>query len=130
MQQVRREVVALVARLRRRLGAASFVARHRVRSQDFTRRRQLPFAVVVRFTLRKSLKSLQRHLHEFLAELAGGALAAPMTAGAYTHARAKLRHTAFIELNRDCVLPAIYGPAPVLPLTRWKGHRAGLQRKV
>jgi hypothetical protein len=116
-------VLALIETLRRQLGDGSFVAAHRVRVEDFTRQRQLSFPIVMLFALQKTVKSLQRHLHEFLDELAQGELFEPVTAGAWTHARAKLKHTAFIELNRDCVLPAIYGEQPARPVERWKGHR-------
>jgi hypothetical protein len=109
--------------LRDRLCAGDFMSRHRVRPVDFTRQCQLTFPVIMIFTLQKTVKSLQRHLHEFLDELAGGDLFEPVTAGAYTHARAKLKHTAFIELNQACVVPAIYGEAPVRPVQRWRGHR-------
>lgn len=109
--------------LRDQLCALDFKARHRVRPVDFTRQRQLTFPVVMLFTLQKTVKSLQRHLHEFLDELAEGELFEPVSAGAFTHARAKFKHTAFIELNQACVLPAIYGKAPVRPLQFWRGHR-------
>jgi hypothetical protein len=116
-------VVALLETLRRRLSGGNFVARHRARPTDFTRQRQLTFPVVMLCTLQKTIKSLQRHLHELLDELAEGELFEPVTAGAFTHARAKLKHTAFIELNRECVLPAIYGAEPARPLHSWRGHR-------
>lgn len=116
-------VAELVESLRRRLCAGSFCARHRGRPEDFTRQRQLTFPIIMLFTLQKTVKSLQRHLHEFLDELAGGGVFEPVTAGAWTHARAKLKHTAFIELNRDCVLPFIYSGAPPASVQRWRGHR-------
>jgi hypothetical protein len=112
-------LVQLVEALRARLGNPQFVSRHRVRPKDFTRQRQLTFPVVMLFVLQKTIKSIQRHLHDFLAELAGSQLFEPVTAGAWTHARAKLRHSAFIELNRDVVLPV----AQAQPLRRWHGHR-------
>lgn len=116
-------IVALVEALRRRLGDGNFIARHRVRPVDFTRERQLTFPLVMLFTLQKTVKSLQRHLHEFLDELAQGELFEPVTAGAWTHARAKLKHTAFIELDHEIILPAIYGQPPVRQVQRWHGHR-------
>ena len=116
-------VAALLTALRRCLADERFWARHRVRPTDFTRRRRLPFPLVVLFVLQKSVQSLQRHVRAFFAELAEGDAAEPATPGACTHARAKLRHTAFIELNRECVLPAIYGAAPARPVQRWRGHR-------
>src|SRR5215475_14123950 len=99
-------LITLVESLRAQLYDEQFIARHRVRPEDFTRQRQLTFPVVMLFVLQKTVKSIQRHLHEFLDELVGGQLFEPVTAGAWTHARAKLKHTAFIELNQQVVLPA------------------------
>jgi hypothetical protein len=73
------------------------------------------------FILQKTVKFLQRHLHKFLDELAAGQLWEPVTSGAVTQARAKLKASAFIELNQDGVLPTIYGPEH--PIQRWRGHR-------
>ena len=114
-------LVTLVEMLRAKLRAPDFLARHRMRPQDFTRHCQLTFTVVVLFILQKTVKSLQRHLHEFLDELAQGQLWEPLSSGAVTHARAKLKDSAFIELNRDCVLPVVYGSER--PVRRWRGHR-------
>jgi len=115
--------VALIETLRHCLCRRDFLARHRVRPADFTRERQLTFPIVMLFTLQKTVKSIQRHLHEFLDELAGGELFESVTPGAWTHARAKLKHTAFIELNHACVLPAIYAPTRRQQIQRWHGHR-------
>jgi len=114
-------LITLVETLRRRLCDGDFIARHRVRPEDFTRQRQLTFPVVMLFVLQKTVKSIQRHLHEFLGELAGEAMFEPVTAGAFTHARAKLKHTAFIELNQQVVLPMAAQQSQ--KLRRWRGHR-------
>jgi hypothetical protein len=114
-------LITLVEALRAKLRDPNFLARHRVRPQDFTRHRQLTFPVLMVFILQKTIKSIQRHLHEFLDELAQGEIFEPVTTGAVTHARAKLKDTAFIELNRDCVLPAVYGSER--PIQRWRDHR-------
>jgi len=116
-------LVALVERLRGRLLDAEFLARHRDRPQDFSRQRQLTFPVIMLFVLQKTVKSIQRHLHEFLEQWLGEALWEPVTAGAVSHARAKFKHTAFIELNREVVLPSVYGPEQAAILRRWRGHR-------
>jgi hypothetical protein len=113
----------LIAALRGRLCDGEFIARHRARPQDFTRHRQLPFAVVMLLILQKTLKSLQRHLNEFFDQLRGGQPFEPLTAGAFTHARAKLKHTAFIELSHDVVTPCVYGAEAPGPIRRWHGHR-------
>lgn len=114
-------LVALIESLRAKLWDPAFRARHRVRPQDFTRQRQLTFPLIMLFILQKSLKSIKNHLTEFLDSLAPEEMFETPGTGAVTHARAKLKDSAFIELNRDCVLPAAYhSPRPVL---RWRGHR-------
>src|SRR6266478_9567254 len=92
-------LTTLVELLRTKLHDAQFIARHRVRPEDFTRERQLTFPIVMLFVLQKTVKSIQRHLHEFLDELAGGGIFEPVIASAWTHARSKLKHTEFMELN-------------------------------
>ena len=114
-------LTTLIEKLRGRLQDAAFIARHRVRAQDFIRHRQLTFPIVMLFVLQKTVKSIRRHLHEFLDELAGGELFEPVTPGAFTHARAKLKHTAFIELNEQVVLPVVSDQN--FKLKRWRGHR-------
>jgi len=114
-------LIALIEALRRRLLDPNFLARHRVRPQDFTRRCQLNFPVLMLFILQKSLKSIKNHLREFLDSLAPGEVFESPQAGAVTHARAKLKDSAFIELNGDCVLPAAYDSER--EVVRWRGHR-------
>ena len=114
-------LTTLIENLRTRLRDPNFLARHRVRPQDFTRQRQLTFPRLILFVLQQTVKSIQRHLHEFLDDLAHGELFEPVTTGAVTHARAKLQASAFAELNRACVLPVIYGPEH--PFQRWRSHR-------
>lgn len=122
-ESVPHHVIEFIEVLRLKLCEADFIARHRVRPQDFTRHRQLTFPVVMLFILQKTVKSLQRHLHEFLDELSGGQLFEPLSAGAITHARAKLKHTAFIELNEQLVIPSIYASQAPHPIRLWHGHR-------
>src|SRR6266404_6293275 len=114
-------LTTLIESLRAKLRDENVSARHRVRPQDFTRQRQLTFPLLRLFLLPQTVKSIQRHVHEFLDDLAQGQIFEPVSSGAVTHARAKLKESAFIELNRDCVLPTIYGPEH--PLQRWRGHR-------
>lgn len=115
--------VDFVEVLRRHLCDGAFRARHRARPEDFTRTRQLTFPVLMLFVFQKTVKSIQRHLHEFVEALAGGEVFESVTAGAVTHARAKLKHTAFIELNEVTVLPFVYGPERDQAVQRWRGHR-------
>jgi hypothetical protein len=113
----------LIETLRAHLLDLAFVARHRQRAEDFTRQRQLNFRFVMLFILQKTVKSIQRHLTECLKELAAGASFGSVTPGAWSHARAKLKHTAFIELNRDCLLPLAYEDKAFDSPHRWRGHR-------
>ena len=113
----------LIGQLRQRLIEPSFCSRHRLRPTDFTRECVLTFPILLLLLLQKSLKSLQAHLHEFLAQLAEGARHAHLSGGALTHARAKLRASAFVELNTAAVLATVYGPAHPALVQRWRGHR-------
>jgi hypothetical protein len=113
----------LIESLRHQLSNPAFVARHRVRPEDFTRQRQLTFPLVMLFILQKTVKSIQRHLNEFLHDVARDDVCEPATPSAWSHARAKLKHTAFIELNEKTVLPVFYGPEPQQAPRLWRGHR-------
>lgn len=116
---------ALIETLRQHLARADLVARHRRRATDFVRERKLIFPIVMLLILQKSLKSLQTHLHELFWSLGprGGLDTPSVTAGAFTHARAKLRASVFVELNQAAVLPLVYGPAHATLVERWRGHR-------
>jgi hypothetical protein len=116
-------LTCLVERLRSCLLAPDFVAKHRVRPEDFTRHRQLTFPVVMLFVLQKTVKSVQNHLHAFFNQLAGGEVFESVSPGAWTHARAKFKHTAFVELNEEVVLPLLTNDQPGKELRLWHGHR-------
>ena len=111
----------IIQTLRTLLGDGGFVARHRSSPRVFTRQRKLPFDRVMLLILQKTLKSIQLHLHEFFERLGRGAALLAATPGAWTQARAKLRHSAFIELNHMALL----APLEATPecLARWQGHR-------
>jgi hypothetical protein len=98
-----------------------FAARHRLNESAFTRKRHLPFDRVMLLLLQKSLKSVQLHLQEFFASLGNSTVVRMVTPGAWTQARAKLRHTAFIELNKVAVLDEL--DAAPEEVTLWHGHR-------
>jgi hypothetical protein len=110
----------IIQTLRTLLADAGFLARHRFTPCAFTRQRKLPFDCVMLLILQKTLKSIQLHLHEFFERLCG-AVSLAATPGAWTQARAKLRHSAFVELNEAAVL----APLEAVPetLARWQGHR-------
>jgi len=83
-----------------------FVLRSKRSPQDFTRDRILTFKTLTVFMLTKSSKSLQNSMNSFLPKLN----LPQITAGksAYSKARQKLKHTAFIELNQKAVVQTIY----------------------
>lgn len=83
---------------------AGFKARHRATEQAFTRTRRLTFALVLTLVLRKGVKSLQNMVNEAMGWLGE----APVTGSAFSQARYKLRHTAFIELNEAAVVGTVY----------------------
>jgi len=98
-----------------------FQNQHRRCEKDFTRRRELTFGRVVVFLLQKTVRSIQLHLHDFFDTL--GRWSQSVTPSAWSQARLKLRHTAFIELNRRAILEPIERAESGLALRRWRGHR-------
>ena len=119
--EISHAALLVVERARALIDVESFLARHRAKDRDFTRKRCLPFDVVMLLVLQKTIKSIQSHLHGFFAQLTNGAVWDSVTAGAWTQARAKLRHTAYIELNQVAVLDTVYAPSE--PIETWHGHR-------
>jgi hypothetical protein len=83
----------------------AFKRLHRWTGTAFTRVRRLTFERVLVMVLRNSVKSLQNVVNEAMSWLGVG----PVTASAYSQARYKLKHTAFIELNRKAVVETVYG---------------------
>jgi hypothetical protein len=81
-----------------------FVNHHKRDEVSFTRRRKLGFRDVAIFLLRRSVKSLQIILNEFnrREELER------VSASAFSQARKKFKHTAFIELLQECVVAPFY----------------------
>ena len=120
---LQQRALTLIERLRQRLVAPDFWACHRRRERDFTRECVLTFPVLMLLLLPKSLKSLQTHVQAFLAQLAAGTARPSLSGGALTHARAKLRASAFTELNAAVVLETVYGPEHAALVQRWHGHR-------
>ena len=74
--------------------------RHRRSTQDFTRKRKLTFENTILVILRKSVRGLQCILNETLDTLP--------SAAAFTNARKKLKHTAFIEFNARAIVATMY----------------------
>lgn len=79
---------------------ALFIESHKTSAKDFTRKRTLSFQVIFMQILRKTVKSLQVSLNELFMS---NHIASVVTSSAYTQARKKFKHTAFIELNDDIV---------------------------
>jgi len=109
--------------LRARIYAVEFCARHRRGTNDFTRQRVLTFPVVMLLLLQKTTKSIQRHLHSFFHQLWPQPQERSVTPSGWTQARAKLSHSAFIELNQEVLLPCFYAPEQSPHRRHWRGHR-------
>jgi hypothetical protein len=86
--------------LRSVLNSGEFVKRHKLFPENFTRLRKLSFATIFALILRNSVKSLQLMLNEFVLQLKIDGI---ITASAFSQARKKLKHTAFMEINDGLV---------------------------
>ena len=89
---------------------------YRTHAKAFTRSRCLTFPVLLLLMLRNSVKSLQLLLNE----LAWEQQTRPVTASAFTQARAQVSHQVFIELNRRAVVDVMYGDDNI---NRYHGFR-------
>ena len=99
-----------------KLEKESFINKHKEALKDFTRDRALNFVVIFMLILKKSIKSLQLALNELFIHKNINVI---VSASAYTQARKKFKHTAFIELNDDTI--DIYYEDD--DIKRWKGYR-------
>jgi DDE family transposase len=96
----------MLATVRETISSTSFIDEHRSSPKDFTRVRVLTFRVLVVMMLRKGMKSLQLSLNEFIPKLGLSTLS--VTNMAYSKARRKLKHTAFVELNKRAIVQVMY----------------------
>jgi hypothetical protein len=94
----------------------NFVNNHKEKPSDFTRNRILDFPVIFMLVLKKSIKSLQLILNELFIQ---NHISSTVSSSAYSQARKKFRHTAFIELNESAV--SIYYSDN--KIKRWNGYR-------
>ncbi len=81
---------------RKQITSTSLIENHRSSDKCFTRKRSLSFSILMALIIRKSVKSLQNVVNEAMSWLD----LPPVTASAYSQALYKLKHSAFIELNR------------------------------
>jgi hypothetical protein len=70
----------------------------------------------VALIMRKGVKSLQLWVNEAIGQLGGS----PVSASAFSKARRRLKHTAFIELNQKAVVETLYGDGEY---RRYRGRR-------
>jgi hypothetical protein len=119
-EQIEEQYEKLLTELRTLLESQAFLERHRQQAHDFTRKRSLPFVVVI-FTLINMLKrALQDELDELFRLFSGAEVAERcVTKSAFSQARQKLKHTAFIELNQTQV-KHFYDH---FPSQHWHGRR-------
>jgi Transposase DDE domain len=93
--------LGLIMRLKSILFSDEFLKRHRQSKTDFTRNRCLTFATLILFLLNLVKRSLQDELDEFFSQLKNETvLSRTVTKSAFSQARHKLKHQAFIELNQ------------------------------
>lgn len=106
---------------RQLIAEGSFCQEHRVNEKAFTRKRHFTFVNSILFLLQKTVRSIQLHVHSFLEALGPGT--AGLSASAWSQARLKLRHTAFVELNEQAIVKVVYRDRKCPQLRLWKGHR-------
>lgn len=92
-------------KIRSLIYSSTFIQAHKRQATDFTRVRVFTFQMILTIILRKSVKSIQLNLNELVTQLPQSIMS--VTNSAYTQARAKLKHTAFIALNQ-VIMESVY----------------------
>jgi hypothetical protein len=95
-----------------------FKETHKLTNSAFTRERKLTFNSVIMLILQKSVKSLQNRLNEFFDKL--NTNITPATSSAFTQARSKLSHSAFIALNKEGIIDNFYADGTY---KKWRDYR-------
>lgn len=109
-----------VNHLKNKLTSEGFLKRHRQKPKDFSRQRILTFCTVILFLVNMVKRALQDELDEYFKVLGAGQVAERVVSkSAFSQARKKLKHTAFIELNQSQVAYYYEHFAP----ERWQGWR-------
>lgn len=118
--EIEQQYASLLAHLRHRVESQEFLERHRQNERDFSRRRALPFVMVI-YTLVNLLKrALQDELDELFRLFNGAEVATrAVSKSAFCQARQKVKPSAFIELNQAQV-EHFYEHFAV---QRWQGYR-------
>jgi hypothetical protein len=88
------------------LSDSSFVSRYKYSPADFTRSRVLSFKVITLMLLAQGTRPLQCALNELIPQL--GLRQLTVSKVAYSKARRKFKHGAFIELNQEAVVRTMY----------------------
>lgn len=97
--------------------SSKFIQQHKLKMQYFTRNRILNFQILFVTIMRKSVKSLQIVLNELFMD---SHINTMVTNSAFTQARQKLSHTAFLALSQDIVAMQYENPKD---LNLWNGYR-------
>lgn len=117
MDDVMTREVAAIDQVKLKIVNEHFIEEHKAKPNDFTRDRKLPFQVIFMQIFRKTVKSLQVSLNELFMN---GHIPDVVSASAYTQARNKFKHTAFIELNDD-IINIFYSEDE--KIKKWNGYR-------
>ena len=110
----------LIENINNKIDEKEYHHRHRDGSSSFTRQRKLAFKHIVVFLMNLVTRSIQRELNHFFKLVQSGEFDIHhVSKSAFTQARAKLKHTAFVELS-DLVTEDFYKN---MPWMSWLGHR-------
>ncbi len=110
----------LIEFLNKIIFSEDFLSRHRRSPKDFVRERLLPFHNMIFFLMNMIKGSLQDELDYFFKAIHAEEVSIRIvTKSAFTKARKKLHHRAFIELGRNLV-SFFYDH---FPCRKWKGFR-------
>jgi hypothetical protein len=115
---MKKENKSIVKSIRTKIINNNFMKRHRFSEKDFSRKRKLPFTLLILFILNLVRQTLQKELTQFVS-LFSDKKVKNITKSAFCQSRMKLKHTAFMELN-DILIDEFYTDNE---FNLWKGFR-------
>ncbi len=88
--------------LKKNINSKDFIEKYRQKEKDFKRNRILSFQMIILFTMNMIRSALQNELDKFFKILNGREFEErQVTASAFCHARKKIKHESFIDLNQQ-----------------------------
>lgn len=114
---IRKSPREIIKKIKKKIYSTEFMEKNRVSDKDFSRKRKLPFPILVLFMINIIKQTVQKELTRFVKLLDNKTT--NVSKSAFSQSRIKLKPEAFIELN-DVLIEEFYTDNII---KKWKGFR-------